>query len=336
MSGFPVQLPAGLFGSWWWQLPPDQFRCAVAIAAMLTPDRQPVQIAIAHIAAIAAVSNRTVMRTLEAMRDARAIAFDARAGRGARAEIRPTFLPSFRDQQVQDVERGNSDQARRPADFPAEFPPSFAQQDQPITASARDAADFSSQTSRRSETGKPEETKQPADFTSGPATPDKKGSSDQRDQGENTEIKNTSSSQPTPKKQTGVRVSADRIPDRAWKAADYLREQVLKEQPTAAIRRQKWEPGQRDGLRLKWADTLRLLHEQDGRAWDEIAQVCYWLFHKQPAGVRFIVQSPDALREKWDRIQAVRTREHTARGPGGHPDPQAKTQFKPWGPDGQG
>lgn len=99
-------------------------------------------------------------------------------------------------------------------------------------------------------------------------------------------------------------VRASRIPVRAWGAADYFRELVLAEFPTVALRTKRWE-GER-GARLEWADALRLLVEKDERTWEDLHDTLVWLFKKQTGNARFVVQSPDALREKWDRITANR------------------------------
>ena len=99
---------------------------------------------------------------------------------------------------------------------------------------------------------------------------------------------------------------AAKIPDRAWKAADYLREQVLAEDPAALVHREPWGSEVRSGWRLKWADEIRLMVTRDGRTYEQIADVLRWVFHEQSGDAKFIVQSADALREKFDRIQAVR------------------------------
>jgi hypothetical protein len=124
------------------------------------------------------------------------------------------------------------------------------------------------------------------------------------------------------------RVDPAKIPERAWLAADYLRGRVLQEDPAAAVGRKPWE--ETAGLRLAWANEFRLIHERDARPWDEIARVVYWLFHKQSGTARFVVQSPESLREKWDRIQAVRRNQsqQDKRGADGRPDPQAERAFK--------
>lgn len=99
---------------------------------------------------------------------------------------------------------------------------------------------------------------------------------------------------------------AERVPDRAWKAADALRNLILQEDPRAAIGLKPWGDAVRDGIRLEWADAIRLIVERDRRSWDDLKDTMRWLFHQQPAGPKFVVQSPEALRKKWDRIQAQR------------------------------
>lgn len=99
---------------------------------------------------------------------------------------------------------------------------------------------------------------------------------------------------------------AERIPDRAWRAADYLRELVLDDDPSAVVSRQPWGDHVRSGVRLGWADEIRLMVERDKRTYEQIAEVLRYLFKEQTGDAKFIVQSADALRDKWDRIQAVR------------------------------
>lgn len=99
---------------------------------------------------------------------------------------------------------------------------------------------------------------------------------------------------------------ADKIPERAWKAADYLRALVVQEDPNAAVARTPWGDHVRSGVRLGWADDIRLMVERDKRTYEQIAEVLQFLFKEQTGEAKFIVQSTDSLRKKWDRIQAVR------------------------------
>lgn len=120
-----------------------------------------------------------------------------------------------------------------------------------------------------------------------------------------------------------------RIPDRAWAGADYLRSRLVTEDPASWIARQKWDAGVKEGTRLKWADTIRLLNEADKHDYDEIAKVVSWLFSQPLGGPRFVVQSPESLREKWDQIQAVR-RNKSAPQRGRQPDNRPPPEFKRW------
>lgn len=103
------------------------------------------------------------------------------------------------------------------------------------------------------------------------------------------------------------RIRAARLHPRSWQGADYFRSLLLREQPGNAIRKKPW--GGERGLRLKWAEGLNRIANLDGREWDDIAETIKWLFEKQASGThRFVVHSPDSLREKWDRIAAFRAR----------------------------
>lgn len=111
--------------------------------------------------------------------------------------------------------------------------------------------------------------------------------------------------------------------------------------------------------RLTWARSFAKLHAKLARAanvleldtdgasgiWDEIARTVSWLFNRdpskpmQPTASPFVVQSPDSLEEKWDRIQAVRGNQTSSaaaravpRG-GSIPDNRPAPEFKPWTAD---
>ena len=96
------------------------------------------------------------------------------------------------------------------------------------------------------------------------------------------------------------------VPERAWKCADYLRGLITTEDPGAVVARREWGPDVKHGLRLEWANAIRLMVERDGRTYEQIAEVLNYVFREQGSGPRFIVQSAAALRDKWDQIQAVR------------------------------
>ena len=92
-------------------------------------------------------------------------------------------------------------------------------------------------------------------------------------------------------------------PAEAYGLADHLRAQVLQEQPGNRLRQQPWPGARRDA----WARTLDLAHRRDGRSWDELREAIDWVF-AQVGDIRFVVHSPAALREKFDRVQAAITR----------------------------
>lgn len=112
---------------------------------------------------------------------------------------------------------------------------------------------------------------------------------------------------PAPANNTMSRVlkTPDDYHPRALGAADYLRKNILAKWPTNALARKPWRPD--SATRLKWAEMMETVHSKDGRSWEEVAQVIAWLFDEQDA---FVVQSPKALREKWDRIEAQRSRQN--------------------------
>lgn len=117
-----------------------------------------------------------------------------------------------------------------------------------------------------------------------------------------------SSESPNTKK---PRVAADRIPENAWRTADYLRRHILDLQPTNVIGKRSWGPEVKNGIRFSWANEVRLMIEQDGRTWDEIKAVVIWLFNGQTAEPKFriVVLSAEALRQKWDQILVAMDRQ---------------------------
>lgn len=118
-----------------------------------------------------------------------------------------------------------------------------------------------------------------------------------------------------PSKQTKTEARASKIPERAWAAADWLRNAVLGKQPNNPISKQPWGSDVKHGTRLAWAGVFKLLHERDGVPWEEIAKACSWVMGDQGREEQFRIQvlSPSALREKWGRIQ--QGRQTQTRGP---------------------
>lgn len=134
----------------------------------------------------------------------------------------------------------------------------------------------------------------------------------------------TSEDPPPRKKGRGSKTKslADKIPERCFRGADRLRTMVLARNSEANIGHVAWDglkrtgdvyknppPDglQRKGHRLRWANTLRLMVEQDGKTYEQIFEVIQWLQFKQPRelGAGFIVESAEALRAKWGSIHAV-------------------------------
>lgn len=89
----------------------------------------------------------------------------------------------------------------------------------------------------------------------------------------------------------------------ALRAADELRAEVVAKQPGHQL-----NAGYTPALRRKWATELDAMHVREGRQWSEVSAVIRWLFHEQGSDYAFVVQSPSALRGKWDRIVERRSR----------------------------
>lgn len=109
----------------------------------------------------------------------------------------------------------------------------------------------------------------------------------------------------SPPSRGGRDAKASEIPPGAWEAADDLRLRVLRQQPTNVIGREQWGPGRRAGRRLAWAREFDKLFAKDGRTPRQLKLVLDWVFG---GDCSFVVHSPKALREKWDRITAVMQR----------------------------
>lgn len=108
------------------------------------------------------------------------------------------------------------------------------------------------------------------------------------------------------------RIDAARVPERAFKAADWMRAYVIARYPSAYIARQPWG-STATGDRLVWARELAVIAEprpigRDGRTWTEVWKAIKWLFEEQTGEYPIIVQSPTAMREKWGKIQAAMRR----------------------------
>lgn len=106
---------------------------------------------------------------------------------------------------------------------------------------------------------------------------------------------------------------ASRIPEQCWKAADYLRAKILDQNPQAALGSKPWSATKQTGLRLSWAEEFRLMTTREKRRLADAKAIMDWLFGGQTAKFRFVVESPAALRAKWDRIAAQMKDEATPR-----------------------
>lgn len=129
------------------------------------------------------------------------------------------------------------------------------------------------------------------------------------------------------------KIRADKIPERAFKAADYLRGFVLRGNPAADVGRRPWDVEKKAGVRLVWANDLRMLAEprpvgRDGRGWSEVAAVIKWVFEEQDM---FVVESAEALRRKWGSIQGARARAAKPRKPSQQAVP--RRTFQAWDAD---
>lgn len=130
-----------------------------------------------------------------------------------------------------------------------------------------------------------------------------------------------------PTKGKRTRLRADLITNpRAWAGADYLRAKLLEIDPGNIVGRKPWDDDVREGLRLTWANEIRLMVEadhrgrekpdvrDDRRSYDEIARTIAWVFGDQGTEpkYRIVVESAGSLRAKWDQIQAARRRQQAS------------------------
>jgi hypothetical protein len=112
------------------------------------------------------------------------------------------------------------------------------------------------------------------------------------------------------------------VPVEAEQLADLLRQQLVAEKTDHILSRaERWRT-----TRTTWAEAMALMLRVDGRSPARAAALIRWVFGDQSgAEKRFVVESPKALREKWDRIETAMNRPRRVNGTppatGGDEDP---------------
>lgn len=92
------------------------------------------------------------------------------------------------------------------------------------------------------------------------------------------------------------------LPPEAEAAARRLMDKVIENLPTGTLA--KLPDSTKRDRALKWADSMRLLHERDGHSWDEINSMIDWC--QQDGFWKSNILSGEKLREKWDQLAARR------------------------------
>ena len=360
----------------WWSLSADHVRVALTLVAMSDHGQGDLVVTtVDHIAMRCAVNKSSAWRSIRALRDVGFCEFDARSGRGGSTNIRLTpfsvtsWRETFKDHGIVDDSEKNTTNLKHLSDpgwneksvesgtleSSLKTLGSDRKPDTPETKnfqkvkridpggvgfSVRLARDLDLLRSGESDPDLISDLRSPTsrDLTGSVETHKVEHSTP----GEEPDEDGMSEDQEAPASAKRRRIDPDKIPDRAWRAADYLRSQVLEQNAASFLSTAPWS-AEKSGARLKWADSFRRLHDKllkamrnaDGKAtadnaWDEIARTVHWLFHGQGASTPFVVQSPDSLREKWDRIQTVRRNRAAVppRGADGRPDTTAKREWK--------
>ena len=118
---------------------------------------------------------------------------------------------------------------------------------------------------------------------------------------------------PAPDNNVVATPSEPDLPPEALRLADGLRRSILATEPKHKVGKgtcsePKWETSV---TRRKWALEADRMHRIDGRDWGEAGGHVRWLWSdgNLDAEFSFRVESVAALREKWDRIAAVRRRD---------------------------
>jgi len=133
-----------------------------------------------------------------------------------------------------------------------------------------------------------------------------------RDHDPDHEIVATPSGSRETEKQADKGKSSSKPSQEAYTLADYLRRRMLGAKPDHRIGRganseSKWPLS---AQRRKWAQSAARMHRIDGRDWRRSSELVAWVYG--PANMEgecsYVVESMDALREKWDRLDAAARR----------------------------
>lgn len=347
-------------GAPWWRLPPEQVRMALwLIAACEVRDGSPRLVAtVDDIARYHRVTKQKVRRALDALERTGFCRVWGQRGRGGLTQIvlsdtrpfgqrlSPVLLQAGTiDESVESDTEDVTHSGHSPGHLP-EGPEIKWPVIKPVICEVPETTDPSGQDLLRSS----EDPDLGSDLPRSPTSQDLSRSKEFDPDGSAIWAVEEAGDEPAPAKESNVRTPPDRIPERSFAAADYLRSALLAENKAAALGAVKWSPESKTGRRLAWADSFRRLHAvvltamrndnpeaQESSAWEEIARTVHWVFHGQQAELRYriVVESPETLRDKWDAIQAKRRRQKLeasqpkpARGADGRPDPIAAREFK--------
>ena len=100
----------------------------------------------------------------------------------------------------------------------------------------------------------------------------------------------------------------------AEELADLLRQQLIAQKPDHVLAKaERWKT-----TRPTWSRELGAMLKADDRKPARAAALIRWLFGDQGGSeFRFVVESPKALRQKWDRIDSAMSRPPARRRPNG-------------------
>lgn len=349
MADDSISVLVDLSRSWLWLLPPDRFRVASMIFAMLAKSGPgAMRLPVGSLAIAARVSSKTIMRTAEDMAESGSIVLTSNPGRKESTYVQLTGLSEVLSQVVSKVLLIQARESLSDSDTAApELSKVLSEVREETQGSAPKLAiavqgsvqgfpkPSTENISAKSDSvpiavqGSVQGFAQPSPTVSDRARARSEKERDlfsdlgQPHPSEDLFVPTSASEDPTkideldgdPKDEKPLAFKTDKIRPFCWRAADRFRDRVLSRYPTSVLAGRGW--GGEKGLRAKWANTFRLLVETDKRNSEEIGKVITWLFD---APNTFVVMSPDALREKWDRIVANMLRE-PQRAPSGDTRP---------------